>query len=119
MSRWYQSTVGANVLGLLSWLYVVSFMPHALIPFVLLTYNKFVPTYMSLYGFFYLVLFSWPLWKGSLKKFLFDENVAVQEKQEVITEEKAVSKDEQASAASVAEAETENLEASGDDKKNL
>lgn len=86
--RWSESPLGSKLLGVISWLYVVLFMPQALIPFVLLTYDKFIPAYMSLYGFFYLVLFSWPLWKGSLKKFLFDENVAVVEK-EAAVEEKA------------------------------
>jgi len=77
VERWSSSPMGSRIISMLGMAYVFFFLPHCLLPFVLLTYNKFVPAYMSMYGCLYIIYFSWPLWKGMVKKFLFDENVIV------------------------------------------
>merc|ERR1712025_607958 len=79
VERWSSTPMGSRLISLLGMSYVFFFLPHCLLPFVLLTYNKFLPSYWSMYGCLYVIYFSWPLWKGMVKKFLFDENVIVKE----------------------------------------
>ena len=79
VERWSSTPMGSRLISMLGMSYVFFFLPHCLLPFVLLTYNKFLPSYLSMYGCLYVIYFSWPLWKGMVKKFLFDENVIVKE----------------------------------------
>ena len=142
VERWSSSPTGSRIISLLGMSYVFFFLPHCLLPFVLLTYNKFLPSYMSMYGCLYIIYLSWPLWKGVVKKFLLDENIIVKAdikenvnvvKDEVVTEKVTESvKEEEVSAAAekvvaAAAAEDESKEVAaeaditetGDDKKNI
>jgi len=84
--RWESDPKGAKIISFLGWCYVFFFLPHCLLPFVLLTYNKFLPSYLSMYGILYVIYFSWPLWKAFVRDFLWDENVKVKAKSEEVTE---------------------------------
>ena len=75
VARWQSSLQGGRVISLLGWLYVFMLLPHCLVPFVLLTHNKFVPSYTSMYFCLYLFLFTWPLWKKMVKTYLLNENI--------------------------------------------
>lgn len=135
-ARWRGSLHGARVTSFLGWLYVFMLLPHCLVPFVLLTYNKFVPSYMSMYFCLYLFFFTWPLWKKLVKTFLLNENVRdIPEKinkDETANDEKAYDKDESAQKKVVKSAEEtsqteaaedvaqgEETETSDHDKKNV
>ena len=76
-ARWTATTAGARVASLMGQGYVLVTLPHCFVPFVLLTSNKFIPSYLSMYCCLYVVYFSWPLWRGVLKKYLFNENVPI------------------------------------------
>jgi len=133
-TRWQSSAQGARVISLLGWLYVFMFLPHCLVPFVLLTYNKFVPSYMSMYFCLYVFFFTWPLWKKLVKTFLLNENVRdlteeinkdetvekVNDKDEA-AQEKVVTSAEETSETKAAEVVTEELETEtpDHDKKNV
>ena len=92
VSRWQSTPRGPGLISLMGWLYVLLVLPHCLVPFVLLTYNKFVPSYLSTYCCLYVFFFTWPLWKRLVKKFLLNENVPVREETEKINKDETVEK---------------------------
>ena len=75
VERWLESPRLARLFRLLGWLVVLFFLPLCFIPFALLTFSKFYPAYAATYFLLYVVFGSWPLIRGLLKWFLFDENV--------------------------------------------
>jgi len=133
-ARWQSSVQGARLLSLLGWLYVFMLLPHCLVPFVLLTYNKFVPSYMSMYFGLYLFFFTWPFLKKLVKSFLLNENLGeltekitkdetgekVEDKEESEPEKvtKTAEETSEAEAANVV-AQEEETETSDHDKKNV
>ena len=138
-ARWTATTAGARVASLLGQGYVLVTLPHCFVPFVLLTSNKFIPSYLSMYCCLYVVYFSWPLWRGVLKKYLFNENVPITQRRksdtvapgddeiikdesEKVTEavaEKVVTND--AVVENTAESKSKEISAAvaADDKKNV
>jgi len=70
VEKWLQDPQSAFICKVLGWCWVFFFLPHCFISFALLTYNKIVPAYFATYFFIYVIFFTWPLWKGTVKNFL-------------------------------------------------
>ena len=82
VERWLECPRLVRLFNLLGWLWVLFFLPLCFISFSLLTFNKFYPAYSATYFLLYVVFGSWPLIKGSVKKFLFDENTETKTRNE-------------------------------------
>ena len=104
-------------------------LPHCLVPFVLLTHNKFVTSYMSMYFCLYLFLFTWPLWKKLVKAYLLNENIGdttaqiinedkTAENAERINDNEESAQEKEIKAAEVI-TQVEETETSDHDKKNV
>jgi len=81
VEKWVQDPQTALVCKILGWCWVFFILPHCFIAFALLTYNKIIPAYFSTYFFLYILLFTWPLWKGAVKEFLGGPKKEKEEKQ--------------------------------------
>ena len=59
---------------LAGWCWVTFLLPHCFIAFVLLTFPRFYTAYKATYFFLCLVFLAWTLLKGTVKRFLLNEN---------------------------------------------
>ena len=70
LERWQAHPACNTVCTLLGWLWVSLFMPFCFIPFSLMTVDRYLPVYKSIYFILYLVYLSWPLYRPAVKAFL-------------------------------------------------
>ena len=70
MNKLYQSSVFVKVSKALGYCYFLFFLPHCVIPFVLLSYNVYAPLVLTTRCVILIVFGSWPLWKFLVKMML-------------------------------------------------
>ena len=122
VERWMESPLLARLVTLAGWCWVTFLLPHCFIAFVLLTFPRFYTAYKATYFFLCLVFLAWTLLKGTVKRFLLNENPKITRDVQPVPDvsqtnhgEKAVSSSEiKPSEASEGEGRRED-----EDKKNV
>ena len=74
VARWKDHPTYDTITGIIGWSYVHFFLPHCFLPFPLLTANRYLPVYTSLFYIQYLFFLGWLGWGKVWKGWLLSEN---------------------------------------------